>query len=145
MWFSGSNLPNDQIEEFDEDHSHPLRDLSTFSLRPDNDLPYCYNFDDIDHISNDLGIPWEASKDVPFSDHPTFIGLTWNLTNRMVCLTEPKHIKYVMALTEWSSHRTHTLNEVQKLLSKLTHVDLHAHKCMRSVTRSVEQASTHSE
>ena len=124
IWFSGSILPNDQTEEFDEDHSLPLKDLSGASPRPISDHPYCYNIDDIDRVSSDLGIPWETSKDIPFSDRPTFIGLTWNLTDRTVCLAETKRAKYIVALNNWSTRRTHTLNEAQKLLGKLTHASL---------------------
>ena len=121
IWFTGSTLLNDQTEEFDEDHFFPFKDLSNAFPCPDSDHPYCYNIDDIDCVSGDLGVPWEISKDIPFSDCLTFISLTWNLTDSTVCLAETKCAKYIVALNDWSAHRTHTLNEAQKLLSKLTH------------------------
>ena len=123
-WFAGAPLPNDQIEEFDEDHTFPLRDLSHNSPRSSPDLTFCYNTNDINQISQELGIPWELSKDIPFSDHPTFIGLTWNLTDRTVSLAESKRAKYIKAISEWMARRTHSLNEVQKLHGKLIHAAL---------------------
>jgi hypothetical protein len=123
-WFAGATLPDDQIEEFDEDYTFPLQDLSLNSPRPPSDQSFCYNLRDIDNISQDLGIPWEISKDIPFSDSPTFIGLTWDLAGRTVRLAEAKRIKYVSAIAEWVTRRTHTLNEVQRLHGKLIHAAL---------------------
>ena len=100
-WFTGGKLPNDQTEEFDEDMSCPLGDLSQSSPRSDHDQQFSYNIKDIDDISNQLGIPWELSKDVPFSSQPTFIGLIWDLAARTVMLTETKRVKYVNAITIW--------------------------------------------
>lgn len=121
VWFAGAPLPDDQIEEYNNDHAFPLHDLSPSSPRSPTDQGFCYNIDDIDRISTDLGIPWETSKDIPFSDQPTFIGLTWDLTNRTVRLAKSKHVKYLNAILEWNLRCTHTLNDTQKLLGKLTH------------------------
>jgi len=35
---------------------------------------------DIDVLSNKLGIPWEKTKDIPFSTAVLFIGFIWDLT-----------------------------------------------------------------
>ena len=112
--------------------SCPLGDLSQSSPRSDHDQQFSYSIKDIDDISNQLGIPWELSKDVPFSSQPTFIGLIWDLAARTVTLTETKRVKYVDAITVWERKRTHTLEEVQKLHGKLLHASLvfpagHAH------------------
>jgi hypothetical protein len=123
-WFAGGKLPNDITEEFDEDMTCPLRDLSESSPRPTPDLEFCYNLDDISAISDQLGIPWEVSKDIPFTSKPTFIGLLWNLPEQTVTLTESKRSKYVNAITEWEKKRTHTLQEVQKLHGKLLHASI---------------------
>ena len=123
-WFTGGKLPNDQTEEFDEDMSCPLGDLLQSSPRSDHDQQFSYSIKDIDDISNQLGIPWELSKDVPFSSQPTFIGLIWDLAARTVTLTETKRVKYVDAITVWERKRTHTLEEVQKLHGKLLHASL---------------------
>ena len=80
-----------------------------------------YNLTDVDSISNVLGIPWEPSKDIPFSSTPTFIGFTWDIEQQTVSLAEAKQHKYVAALQAWSEKRAHSLHEVQKLLSKLMH------------------------
>lgn len=120
-WFAGGTLPDGQIEEFDEDFVFPLRDLSNLSSCSPQDAPFCYNISDIDCISTDLGIPWEASKDIPFSNSPTFIGLTWDITNRTVKLAEHKRTKYLNAIAEWETCRTHSLQDVQRLHGKLIH------------------------
>ena len=123
-WIAGGKLPNDEIEEFDEDMSSPIQDLSQSSPRTHEDQQFCYNLNDIDKITDQLGIPWEPSKDIPFTLKPTFIGLEWDLSKRMVTLTEAKRIKYVNALMDWRSRRTHSLAEVQKLHGKLLHASL---------------------
>lgn len=122
-WFEGIT-PNGDIEEFDEDMSLPIRDLSSASPRSERDRLFCYNLDDVNKITNQLGIPWEASKDIPFCSNPTFIGLIWDIDNRTVTLTETKRTKYLAAISEWESKRTHVLNEVQKLHGKLLHASL---------------------
>ena len=124
QWFEGDTLSDDQCTEFDEDHIFPLCDLSESSPRSDDDFKYTYNFEDIDTISRQLGIPWEASKDIPFSSSVVYLGLTWDLNYRTVTLSDPKHIKYLLAINEWNLSRTHTLHEVQKLHGRLLHATL---------------------
>ena len=123
-WFAGSSLADNRIEEFNEDHTFPLRNLSLSSPRTDANHEFCYNINNIDHISSDLGKSWETSKDIPFSDQPTFLGLTWNLADQTVALAEPKCKKYLGVIHNWNARRTHTLNEVQKMHGKLIHVAL---------------------
>ena len=98
-----------------------LHDFAATRNEPTDENPYPYNLADVDSISNALGIPWEPSKDVPFTLTPTFISFTWDLEQRMVSLAEVKRHKYLSALHEWSTKRTHTLHKAQELLSKLTH------------------------
>jgi len=40
---------------------------------------FSYNLSDIDRISDILGIPWEISKDQPFTNLTIYIGFIWNL------------------------------------------------------------------
>ena len=89
--------------------------------RSHEDEQFTYCMADIDVLSNDLGIPWETGKDLPFSDVTPFIGFSWDLTNRTVSLPESKKAKYLQAIQEWESKLKHTLEEVQKLYSKLLH------------------------
>jgi hypothetical protein len=63
-----------------------------------------------------LGIPWEASKDIPFSPVVPFIGFEWNLTKKVVSLPSAKKYKYLRAISEWKTSHTH---EVHKLYGKL--------------------------
>lgn len=73
-----------------EDMGFPLTDLSQSSPMPSRNDKFGYNMGNIDWISKYLCILWEASKNIPFSDHPTFIGLTWDLTNHTITLAEHK-------------------------------------------------------
>ena len=99
IWFRGEPLPNDHVEEFAEDMSLPLRDLSSRQERSTNP-EYAYAMDDVDEISAKLGIPWERSKDVPFGKVVPFIGFDWNLENKTVSLQEKKKNKYLDAVEE---------------------------------------------
>ena len=112
------------MEEFDEDMSLPFKDLSENSPHHLDNAEFCYNMDNINQISSSLGIPWEASKDISFSNTPTFLGFIWNLSNQTITLTERKHSKYLAAINEWERHQTHTLQDVQKLHGKLLHASL---------------------
>ena len=63
-------MPDGRPEEFDEDMSFPLLDLSDTSPRSNNDAQFTYTDADIDRVSDELGIPWENSKTVPFIEVP---------------------------------------------------------------------------
>ena len=78
----------------------------------------------INSISEQLGIPWELSKDTEFSSCPVFLGFKWDLTHKTVKLTDAKCLKYVGAIKKWLQSETHTLSEVEKLYGKLVHASL---------------------
>ena len=61
MWF-GETLPNNKVEEFDEDMRFPLKDLSSNSTCPAEEAHFRYNLGGIDQVSEFLGIPWNANK-----------------------------------------------------------------------------------
>ena len=123
FWFKGEMLPNDQFEEFAEDMSTPLRDLSA-KLGETSNSTYAYSMEDVDVISAKLGIPWERSKDVPFGSVTPFIGFDWDIEKKMVSLQEKKKVKYRSAVEEWRRRKVHTLEDVQKLYGKLLHTCL---------------------
>ena len=122
-WFKGEALADGTHEEFAEDCTFAVQDLATRHPN-DSTAPYAYDFSHIDQISNQLGIPWELSKDTPFSSTPTFIGFTWNLEKDTVSLTTAKRTKYINAIHEWMCTITHTLKQVQKLHGRLSHASL---------------------
>jgi hypothetical protein len=124
VWYAGNTLPNSQIKEYDTDCAYQLKDLSHNSPRSAHDAKFSYNLQDVDSISTDLGIPWEISKDIPFSSQVMYIGLIWDIADRTVSLSESKHEKYLNAIKVWKNQRTHTLNELQKLYGKLLHASL---------------------
>ena len=59
IWYSGQVFKDGTLEEFNEDCNFQLQDLSQSSPRSEHDSKFTYNFDDIDAISQELGIPWE--------------------------------------------------------------------------------------
>jgi len=79
---------------------------------------------DIDLLSEELGIPWEASKDVPFCSLVPFIGFAWDLELCSVSIPPKKKDKYLAAITLWGKEQTHVLDDVQKLFGKLLHASL---------------------
>jgi len=58
---------------------------------------------DINALSDELGIPWEKTKHIPFSATVPFIGFLWDLTTRTVSLSEGKKEKYLEAILEWET------------------------------------------
>ena len=96
------------LEEFDEDCCFPLQDLSHSSPCSETDAKYTYNFSDIDRISEELDIPWEQVKDLPFSFCTTYIGFEWNLSMMQVSMGEKKKTKSLDSISEWTkiSHTT---------------------------------------
>ncbi|CAA7265210.1 unnamed protein product [Cyclocybe aegerita] len=117
-------MPNGKLEEFDEDATFPLQDLSNKSARSDEDRKYTYCMADIDTLCEELGIPWEAEKDIPFQSAVPFIGFLWDLEQGEVSITSGKQEKYLTAITAWEESTKHTLEEVQKLYGKLLHACL---------------------
>ena len=117
-------MPNDQPAEFDEDAATPFLDLSSTSLRSAEDALFTYCDADIDNLSEKLGIPWEASKTIPFSTSVPYLGFEWNLSKCIVAITPEKKEKYRAAIKEWLSSSTHTLEDVQKMYGKLLHASL---------------------
>ena len=121
IWYRGTLLPDDQIEEFDEDMSFPIRVQNPQINVPTIDQGFTYGIRDIDDISKTLGIPWQKEKDRPFCSTFVFTGFLWNINEKTVTLTEAKHLKYLRAIQDWRKSRTHTLHEAQKLHGKLLH------------------------
>ena len=124
LWYHGETMPDDLPAEFDEDASCALKDCTPDSLRSDIDSSFSYCDADIDSLSEQLGIPWESSKTVPFSNVVPFLGFRWDLSKKTVEITEEKKNKYKEAIKEWQSHTTHALEDVQKLYGKLLHASL---------------------
>jgi len=117
-------MPNGHPEEFDENMATPLRDLSHTSACSPNDALYTYTDNDIDDLSERLGIPWEVSKSIPFGSVVPYLGFIWDLDVRTVAVPVEKKLKYLSAIEEWEKKPTHALAEVQGLYGKLLHVSL---------------------
>lgn len=124
LWYGGTIFPDGTLDEHVEDCRFPCIDLSAHSPRSIEDQQYTYNFDDIDQVSDALGIPWEHSKDTPFASSTTYIGLQWDLETLMVSLGIEKRKKYITNIEEWLQRPVHVLNDVQQLYGRLLHACL---------------------
>ena len=124
LWFEGPVFPDGTLNEHVEDCRFPCLDFSSQSPRSREDSLFSYNFDDIDRLSDALGIPWEKSKDVQFSNSSSYIGLKWDLETLTVALTPEKHQKYSDSISNWLLCSRHDLNDVQKIYGKLLHACL---------------------
>lgn len=63
IWFSGQLLSDGRIEEFNDNMLFPIQDLSLQSPRSSLDASFSCNLDDINRISQQLGVPWDPLKD----------------------------------------------------------------------------------
>lgn len=123
-WFSGRLSDTGRIVDYDDDNIFPLCDCSADSPRSAEDAKFTYCFADIDCVTNALGIPWETSKDVPFTSKVPFTGLLWDLEVRCMSLTQEKRTRYLDTLQLWRQTRVHNLLEVQQMYGKLLHATL---------------------
>ena len=124
IWYKGDTMPDGRPEEFDEDMATPLCDFSHASARSSDDAIFTYTDQDIDLLSDELGIPWETSKTIPFRSIVPYLGFVWDLNARSVAIPAEKKLKYLDAIKEWEKKPTHALAEVQKLYGKLLHASL---------------------
>ena len=121
IWFKGTTWNNHVSDEFGEDCSMSIIDLSNSSLRSEHDSQFTYNIKDIDTISEQLGIPWAPEKDQPFGPTTVYLGFLWNLADRQVSLSPEKTRKYLSAIAAWGMRRSHTLQDTRELYGKLLH------------------------
>ena len=124
LWYGGKGLPNGVAEEFDEDCSKDLHDLSQTSPRPPSDREFPYANMDIDELSARLGIRWKTAKSIPFGSEVPYLGFCWDMRAQLVHLPDRKKAKYQVAIVEWKTKRMHNLLKTQQLYSKLFHAAL---------------------
>ena len=116
LWYKGKVLADAGAEHYTENLIFPIRQIHH---QENQSTTFPYGFKEIDEITAPLGIPWETSKDVPFSSVITFAGLSWDLDQKKVSLLDSKKEKYRKAISEWRQCPTHTLEDTQKLYGKL--------------------------
>lgn len=76
---------------------------------------------DINMLSELLGIIWEILKDQPFQTMTLYIGFIWDLEWLLVYLSPPKADKYLIVIHNWRKRLMHTLQDIQQLYGKLLH------------------------
>ncbi|KAF5373365.1 hypothetical protein D9757_009741 [Collybiopsis confluens] len=124
LLYRGHTLPSGQQEEFDDDFTFPLIDMSGASSRSVEDLRFTYAFCDIDQVTLPLGYTWALEKDIPFCESPTYFGFQWHLETRTVSIPAEKRAKYSECINRWEEQPTHDLDEATTLYGKLLHVSL---------------------
>jgi hypothetical protein len=112
---------NGTVEEFSEDCSQPIQDLSLDSPRLEHDCLFSYNLQDINDLSTYLGIIWKLEKDQPFAQCTIYIGFLWDLNLYTVLLSMPKVEQYLLAIHTWRKKPMHALQETLQLYGKLMH------------------------
>jgi len=112
----GSISPDGTPDEFSENCGQPIKDFSKVSPHSEDDECYTYCLADIDKISEELGIPWEKSKDQPFTNSTLYIGFVWNLEVQTVSLSQTKIDKYSVAINKWLI-RPHVISMTPKSIS----------------------------
>ena len=124
LFARGNVLEGNFCEEFDDDHTFPIVDLSSSSPRSVSEARYSCTISDINTVSLPLGYIWESSKDRDFSFTPEFNGFTWHFQTISVSVPPQKQLKYSLSIDEWLSRPDHNLEEAYKLHGRLTHVSL---------------------
>jgi hypothetical protein len=121
LWFGQMCMDTGELEESSENRSKPLQNLSESSARSDHDKLFGCSLEDIDRLSEVLGIIWEPLKDQPFQPSTVHLGFFWDIKNRSVSLNQAKVDKYLLAIHKWRKRRAHVLQDVQELYGKLLH------------------------
>ena len=121
IYFKGTVLPGCMTEECSEDCRWPIEDLSQSAPRSVHDAHFSYNLEDIDRVSEELGIPWELSKDQPFASSTIYIGFLWDLEAHTITLSTSKRDNYSGAINDWLVRLCHNLKHIQELYGKLLH------------------------
>lgn len=73
LWYQEKTLSSGDDKEHDKDMTFPIRDLSACPPQNAEDARFTYNMDDIDAITEPLGIRWEKSKNHPFGSVVPYI------------------------------------------------------------------------
>jgi hypothetical protein len=121
IWFRGADWPDGSSEELDDTCQHPIRALAPIAPVSNADSPFAYTLTHIDAISEELGIPWQSSKDQPFGPSFTYLGFHWDLDQKLVTLTSHKQEKYCQAIKNWNLASRHSLEDTERLHGKLLH------------------------
>jgi len=95
-------MPDGLHKEFNKDMVCKLGDFSGIAGQGFSEKLYAYGDENIDELSEKLGIKWEESKTTPFSFTVIYLGFLWDLENQTVAVPEQKQDKYLAADTPTS-------------------------------------------
>jgi hypothetical protein len=122
-WWTGGPTPSGKIEEFAEELTYPIRDVSERgpAQRSDHDERFTYAACDIHHHAEQLSWVLGPEKRQPFGPRVEFTGLDWGVQARNVGIVENKRIKYIGVLEDFLGAKSVTLREVESVYGKLQH------------------------
>ena len=117
----GKGLPNGSAEEFDEDCSTKLRDLTAY-------FPAISQQTRISPMQTQtsmgsrrtLASDGKTAKSIPFGQKSHIWVSGGTCTPREVHLPDEKKARYLAAIAEWKKKRTHNLLETQRLIRQAT-------------------------
>lgn len=119
IWFLGERgAGGEQVELFEECR------FPVGMGRREREDGFGYGVEDIDEVSDALGIRWGKAKDQLFASSGTFIGLHWSIARRAVSLPDEKRDRYLESIRDWQLRSTHSLLDVQQLYGRLLHAAL---------------------
>jgi hypothetical protein len=110
LWFGEVCQDTKTLQESNENCLKPIQDLSNRSKRSKHDKLFSCNLQNINDLSNDLGIIWKPAKDQPFDTSTLYIGFLWDIELRIVYLSQEKVNKYLLAIHKWRKRSTHVLH-----------------------------------
>ena len=90
------------LEAFDENMAAPLHNLANASTCPPKNIHFTYTDTNIDLLSEELNIPLELSKMIPFAMFVPYLSFLWDLNAHMAADPTEKKEKYLNVIKEWS-------------------------------------------
>ncbi|KIJ07705.1 hypothetical protein PAXINDRAFT_158345 [Paxillus involutus ATCC 200175] len=88
--------------------------------------PWSYSYDESlpFSIAQELGWPWASNEHSPFAFTFTYLGFTWDLTNKTVSIPLTKRQKYLDRMKDWTVSTSVSLKECQSVIGCLQHCTL---------------------
>jgi hypothetical protein len=85
---------------------------------------YSYNSRLVDSLADVLGWPWAPKKHSPFAFSFNYLGMTWDLENKMVFFSQKKKERYLAKIAHWDTRSPVTRKEVESIIGTLNHCSL---------------------
>lgn len=91
---------------------------------PDGSYSFSYDESLLYSVADTLGWPWSPSKCLPFNTSFPYLGFSWDLSNKSVCIPDKKKAKYLDRISSWVPGASVSLKECQSVVGCLQHCTL---------------------